>query len=609
MKIGCSALCALSLSAFLGAQGPGMISYTSENGYVQVQHSPDLVPANTLTVEAWVLHDPAAPGGSNRPSIIRKSQWSHSYVLVKHNGVNAALEFIVSTSAAGLNILYSPGPIPTNTWFHVAGVYDGAMMRMYFDGVLVSSMPASGTINGDTDILQLGQGGSSSETWRGKLDEIRIWSVARSASQIQSTMFKRVDNKPGLVAAWHFDGNYADLTGGHNGVAIGPGISIVPSTSPVRAIYLDAAPSAPIGTTIGYELFTLPPSTPFLMDVSLSGSTPGVVLPAPLTGSFPLNPPFLNSTYGAVIPNVFVGFAGITNGMGLAFPSVNLPAVPQLIGQSLSAAFFVIDGLAPYGVGAISNAVSTSVTAPPPVVTSVSPATGPTAGGWPVTINGSNFLPGATVRFNGTAATNASVITSSTITCSTPAGSLGAASVQVSNPDGNSFTLPGAFTYVPTLAITTVSPLVAPPGAVVAIVGQGIQAGATISISGIPVTVTAQTATSMTFVMPPGVPCSATLTVTNPDGQTRTTPFNPSPTILSLINGSGPVAGGGTVLIIGAQFVVGTTVTIGGNPAAIQALTASTILVGVPAGSAPGPVPLVVTSTSGCSATGTYVYF
>ena len=58
-----------------------------------------------------------------------------------------------------------------------------------------------------------------------------------------------------------------------------------------------------------------------------------------------------------------------------------------------------------------------------PTVSSVSPNSGPTAGGTAVTITGTNFAAGATVTFGGTAATNVTVVNSTTITATTPAGS------------------------------------------------------------------------------------------------------------------------------------------------------------------------------------------
>ena len=62
-------------------------------------------------------------------------------------------------------------------------------------------------------------------------------------------------------------------------------------------------------------------------------------------------------------------------------------------------------------------------------------------GGTAVTVTGTGFLAGATVTFGGTAATNVTVVNSTTITATTPAHTAGAVNVVVTNTDGQSGTL------------------------------------------------------------------------------------------------------------------------------------------------------------------------
>ena len=63
---------------------------------------------------------------------------------------------------------------------------------------------------------------------------------------------------------------------------------------------------------------------------------------------------------------------------------------------------------------------------PAPTVSGVSPTSGTTAGGTPVTITGTGFLAGATVKLGGTAATGVNVASSTSITATTPAHAAGA---------------------------------------------------------------------------------------------------------------------------------------------------------------------------------------
>jgi hypothetical protein len=91
-------------------------------------------------------------------------------------------------------------------------------------------------------------------------------------------------------------------------------------------------------------------------------------------------------------------------------------------------------------------------------VTSVLPNTGPIAGGTSVTITGTNFSSATGATFDGNAATSFVVVNSTTITCHTPAGSVGAVDVVVQSPDGDG-TLTHGFTYVSVEARVTQAPL------------------------------------------------------------------------------------------------------------------------------------------------------
>ncbi len=92
---------------------------------------------------------------------------------------------------------------------------------------------------------------------------------------------------------------------------------------------------------------------------------------------------------------------------------------------------------------------------PTVTVTNVSPSSGPIAGGTAVTITGTDFLSGATVSFGGNAATSVVVVSSTEITCVTPAGSAGYVTVSVTDSDGTG-SLPDGFLY--TEPILDVSP-------------------------------------------------------------------------------------------------------------------------------------------------------
>lgn len=164
---------------------------------------------------------------------------------------------------------------------------------------------------------------------------------------------------------------------------------------------------------------------------------------------------------------------------------------------------------------------------PAPVVTGVTPPSGPSAGGTAVTISGSNFQSGAAVAFGSNPASNVAVVDAATITATTPAGPLGPADVTVTNPDTQTGTLTGAFTFMaPT--VSAVSPVSGPSGGgtAVTLTGTNFAAGAAATIVGVPATgVSVASDTQISAMTGAGSPGAVgDVVVTNSDGQSGTLP-------------------------------------------------------------------------------------
>ncbi len=97
--------------------------------------------------------------------------------------------------------------------------------------------------------------------------------------------------------------------------------------------------------------------------------------------------------------------------------------------------------------GTLTNGYTYSAANPAPNVTAINPTSGTTAGGTNVSITGTGFLAGATVKIGGTAATSVTVVGSTSITATTPAHAAGAASVVVTNSDAQSGTLANGYSF------------------------------------------------------------------------------------------------------------------------------------------------------------------
>ena len=242
---------------------------------------------------------------------------------------------------------------------------------------------------------------------------------------------------------------------------------------------------------------------------------------------------------------------------------------------------------------------------PPPTVTSVSPSSGPLAGGTAVTITGTNFRAGATLLFDGFPATSVIVASATSITAVTPADAAGPANVDVINTDGTQGTLVGGFTYNPAPTVTNVSPASGPTGGgtVVLISGTGFLPGATVTFGAtVATSVTVNSTTSILATSPAGGAGAVNVNVRNTDNQTGTLAggftYTAAPVVTSVTPSFGPTAGGTTVTINGANFVVGATVTFGVNAGTgVVVNTANSITAVTPAGAA-GAVTVTVTNPS-----------
>jgi len=254
--------------------------------------------------------------------------------------------------------------------------------------------------------------------------------------------------------------------------------------------------------------------------------------------------------------------------------------------------------------GTVNSGTVTVTVTPPPVISTVSPPAGPLAGGVLVTLTGTGFQTGATVTFGGSAATGVTVVSATSITAVTPAHTAAAANVVVTNPDTQTGTCAGCYTYEPAPAPTSITPNAGSTagGTTVSIVGTGFLAGATVLFGATAATgVTVNSGTSITAITPPLGAGTVPVIVTNIDGQSGTLnnaySYNPPPQLVSLSPSGGALGGGTSVTLTGTGFQTGAKVTFNGIMATgVSVVSATTIMATTPANAA-GTDPVVVTNS------------
>jgi len=194
-----------------------------------------------------------------------------------------------------------------------------------------------------------------------------------------------------------------------------------------------------------------------------------------------------------------------------------------------------------------------------PTITKITPNTGPAAGGTSVTIDGTGFLTGVTVRFGSASGTDVVRVSSTRITVKTPPGPGGTnVDVTVTNTDGQTAVVIGGYTYQAGPSITAVSPSSGSTsgGTVVTITGGGFVNGATVTFGGTAGTgVVFVSATELRAVTPAKSAGAVSVVVRNPDGQqaTKAAGFTYIQTEPAITSGQVPESGFGLIVFSGGS--------------------------------------------------------
>jgi hypothetical protein len=246
-----------------------------------------------------------------------------------------------------------------------------------------------------------------------------------------------------------------------------------------------------------------------------------------------------------------------------------------------------------------------------PTVAQVSPNAGPIAGNGAVTLTGTGFQTGAAVTFDGSAATGITVNGDTSITATPPDHAAGAVDVTVTNPDTQSGTLSGGFTYVaaPTLASLSTSAGPAGGGTSLTITGTDLMLASAVTFGGTDaISFTAASDTRIIATTPAHAASTVDVVVTTPGGGATLTgayAFIAAPTITGITPATGSTDADELtqVTLTGTGFQTGITVAFGGVAATGITLVGPTTITATAPAHPAGAVDVVVTNPDGQGAT------
>ncbi|MFP4663565.1 MAG: LamG-like jellyroll fold domain-containing protein [Bacteroidales bacterium] len=180
------------------------------------------------TVEAWIKTSDS--GNQIIASFDRSEYWR---LEVNGQAGNGEIGWDVATDS-GIEDLASNTRIDDGQWHHVAGVFDNGDLRIYIDGILDATATRGSVMGTGTTrygFISTGSeassynGSHSGSAFNGQIDELRIWNIAKTETEIRASMCGGLTGtESGLIAYYQMEDGGAkssvlsDITGnGYHG--------------------------------------------------------------------------------------------------------------------------------------------------------------------------------------------------------------------------------------------------------------------------------------------------------------------------------------------------------------------------------------------------------
>ena len=154
------------------------LSFDGVNDIVTVPDSSLLDLAPGMTLEAWVK--PTTAGGWRTVLLKeRPGQLTYGLYATGDNGRPLA-----EVAAGTQRDARGTAALTVGVWTHLAATYDKSTLRLYVNGVQVSSTAVTGTLLNSTGALKIGGNAIWGEYFSGLIDEVRVYERALSAAEI-----------------------------------------------------------------------------------------------------------------------------------------------------------------------------------------------------------------------------------------------------------------------------------------------------------------------------------------------------------------------------------------------------------------------------------------
>lgn len=180
------------------------LSLDGVDDHINCGNSASFNMTSAFSLEAWV-YPTAFKANVWDGSIIEKTTGNFDGYMLR-TGDNGKMDFYIGSGGSWKGITTSANALSLNSWQHVAASYDGSLLKIYVDGVLVQSGPATGSVTSNSSNFMIGSSAAfPTRSFEGKIDEVRIWNDTRTLTEISENQLSWLSgSEPNLISLYRF---------------------------------------------------------------------------------------------------------------------------------------------------------------------------------------------------------------------------------------------------------------------------------------------------------------------------------------------------------------------------------------------------------------------
>ena len=173
------------------------LKFSEDRSCVKIEHSESLNLTEEITITLWAEPEETQPAWGK---LICKQKTDTYPYAIQYDDSNRIKGAISIAGEIGIKM------DSFTEWAHLALVYDGTALILYKDGEEVVRKPTAGELMTNQEPVTIGSRWESGQSYRGAIDDVRIYNRALSQEEIKQVMAAEiglaVDTSGKMASLW-----------------------------------------------------------------------------------------------------------------------------------------------------------------------------------------------------------------------------------------------------------------------------------------------------------------------------------------------------------------------------------------------------------------------